>query len=111
MAINFEAANMAGYNNPKIEVFKATLAEDGQTLAQYPAKAAIMAAVNRGSIPLILFNITAPASQQCLLILHDVMPVEDSVAINFTAASLTAGDHTIVYTPEPNGVPQYVAAQ
>ena len=26
MAINFEAANMAGYNNPKIEVFKAALA-------------------------------------------------------------------------------------
>ena len=25
MAINFEAANMAGYNNPKIEVFKATI--------------------------------------------------------------------------------------
>ena len=25
MAINFEAANMAGYNNPKIEVFKAII--------------------------------------------------------------------------------------
>ena len=110
MAINFEAANMAGYNNPRIEVFRATLAEDGQNLAQYPAKAAIMAAVNRGSIPFILLNIPA-ALQQCLLILHDVMPVENSVAINFTAASLSAGDHTIVYTPEPDGVPLYVAKQ
>ena len=52
MAINFEAANMAGYNNPKIEVYKAALAEDAKTLAQYPDKVTIMAAINRGSIPL-----------------------------------------------------------
>ena len=110
MAINFEAANMAGYNNPKIEVFKAALAADRATLAQYPDKADIMAAVNRGAIPFILLN-NSVMGQQVLLILHDVMLVEDSVAINFTAASASAGDHTIVYTPEPDGVPQYVAKQ
>ena len=110
MAINFEAANMAGYNNPKIEVFKAALAEDGQTLAQYPANSAIMAAVNRGAIPFILLN-NSVMGQQCLLTLHDLVTVEDSVAITFTAAGATAGEHTISYPPEPDSVPQYVAAQ
>ena len=110
MAINFEAANMAGYNNPKIEVFKAVLAEDGMTLAQYPASSAIMAAVNRGAIPFILLN-NSVMGQQCLLTLHDFITVEDSVAVTFTAASATAGDHTITYPTEPDGVPQYVAKQ
>ena len=110
MAINFEAANMAGYNNPKIEVFKAALAEDGATLAQYPATADIMAAVNRGSIPFILLN-NSVMGQQCLLTLHDIVLVEDSAAITFTAASATAGDLAISYPPEPDSVPQYVAKQ
>ena len=110
MAINLEAANMAGYNNPKIEVFKAALAGDGKTLAQYPDKADIIAAVNRGSIPFILLN-NSVMGQQCLLTLHDIVLVEDSAAMNFTAASALAGDLAISYPPEPNGVPQYVASQ
>ena len=110
MSINFEAANMEGYNNPKIEVFKADLAADGQTLAHYPAKSAIIAAVNRGSIPFILLN-NSVMGQQCLLTLHDIVLVEDSFAMNFTAASRLVGDHTISYTPEPDGVPQYVSSQ
>ena len=109
MAINFEAANMAGYNNPKIEVFKAALAEDGKTLAQYPAKVTIMAAINRGSIPFILLNDSAGG--QYLLTLHDIVLVEDSVAIDFTLASALAGEHAISYPPEPNSVPQYAARQ
>ena len=110
MAINFEAANMAGYNNPKIEVFKAALAEDGKTLSQYPDKVTIMAAINRGSIPFILLN-NSVMGQQCLLTLHDIVLVEDSVAMNFTAASALTGESVISYPPEPNGVPQYVASQ
>ena len=110
MAINFEAANMVGYNNPKIEVFKAALAEDGGALAQYPDKVTIMAAINRGSIPFILLNNSA-AGQQCLLTLHDITLVDDSVAMDFTAASALAGEHVISYPPEPNGVPQYMASQ
>ena len=110
MAINFEAAHMAGYNNPKIEVFGAALAEDGKTLAQYPNKVTIMAAINRGSIPFILLNNSAMGGQ-CLLTLHDIVLVEDSAAMNFTAASTLAGEHVISYPPEPNGVPQYLASQ
>ena len=110
MAINFEAANMAGYNNPKIEVFRAALAEDGQTLAQYPTKADITAAVSRGSIPFILLN-TAGGGPQYLLIIHNVVPVEESVAINFSAASRVFGDHVISYPPTPDGAPQYSSMQ
>ena len=110
MAINFEAANMAGYNNPKIEVFKAALAEDAKTLTQYPDKVTIMAAINRGSIPFILLN-NSVMGMQCLLTLHDIILEDDSVSMDFTAASVLAGEHVISYPPEPNGVPQYVTSQ
>ena len=56
MAINFEAANMAGYNNPKIEVFEASLGETGAALTQYPNKDTILNCISRGSIPVILMR-------------------------------------------------------
>ena len=59
MAINFEAANMAGYNNPRIEVFKAVTTDNGTSLLSYPDKAAILAAINRGSIPFLLVTSNA----------------------------------------------------
>ena len=57
MAFNFEAANMAGYNNPKIEVFEAVLAETGAALTQYPNKDTILNCISRGSIPVILLRV------------------------------------------------------
>ena len=54
MAINFEAANMAGYNNPKIEVFEVVLGESG--VEQFPKKSVISDCINRGSIPFILIT-------------------------------------------------------
>ena len=59
MAINFEAANMVGYNNPKIEVFKAVLGETGAALTQYPDKSIILNCLSRGSIPVILLRFEA----------------------------------------------------
>ena len=59
MAINFEAANMAGYNNPKIEVFTAVLGETGASLTQYPNKDTILNCISRGSIPVILLRVEA----------------------------------------------------
>ena len=52
MAINFEAVNMAGYNNPKIEVFEARLGETG--VEQFPKKSVILDCIGRGSVPFIL---------------------------------------------------------
>ena len=52
MAINFEAANMAGYNNPKIEVFVITLNSD-MGIATAPSKSEIINCIQRGSIPFL----------------------------------------------------------
>ena len=60
MAINFEAANMAGYNNPKIEVFEVSSGESG--IEKYPRKSVILDSINRGSVPFIL--VTAGSSRQ-----------------------------------------------
>lgn len=38
MAFNFEAANMAGYNNPKIEMFKATIDPTTKEISDAPSK-------------------------------------------------------------------------
>ena len=54
MAINFEAANMAGYNNPKIEVFRATVDLGTNEVIDAPSKTEIIRCLRRGSIPAIL---------------------------------------------------------
>ena len=53
MAINFEAANMAGYNNPKIEVFTAH-ADETLKIVSAPKKSEIVSSITRGCIPFIL---------------------------------------------------------
>ena len=54
MAINFEAANMAGYNNPKIEVFKAIIDFTTTAITEAPSKTEIIRCLHRGSIPAIM---------------------------------------------------------
>ena len=54
MAINFEAANMVGYNNPRIEVFEVSLGEGG--VEKFPRKSVISDCINRGGIPFILIT-------------------------------------------------------
>ena len=66
MAINFEAANMAGYNNPKIEVFKAVVNLETNTVTSAPSKSKIKSCLNRGSIPAIL-QTTPDGSENNLL--------------------------------------------
>ena len=56
MAINFEAANMAGYNTPKIEVFKTAVNPDTDTITSAPNKTEIINCLNRGAIPLMLLT-------------------------------------------------------
>ena len=53
MAINFEAANMAGYNNPKIEVFT-VVSNDVNIITSAPTKTEIYNSITRGSIPFVL---------------------------------------------------------
>ena len=52
MAINFEASNMAGYNNPKIEVFIITL-DSNANIATAPSKSELINCTLRGSIPFL----------------------------------------------------------
>ena len=54
MAINFEAANMAGYNNPKIEVFNAIADLTTNAITEAPSKTEIIRCLHRGSIPAIM---------------------------------------------------------
>ena len=71
MAINFEAANMAGYNNPKIEVFVITLNSDGN-IANAPSKSEIINCIQRGSVP-FLFMADADLLTSWLLPLSKVI--------------------------------------
>ena len=54
MAINFEAANMVGYNNPKIEVFKAIIDFTTNAITEAPSKTEIIRCLQRGSIPALM---------------------------------------------------------
>lgn len=66
MAINFEAAKMAGYNNPPIEVFKATVDTMTNVISDAPSKTEIIRCLQRGSIPAIM-QITPDGSEGSLL--------------------------------------------
>lgn len=107
MAINFEAANMAGYNNPKIEVFKATVDASGTKLAQYPEKADILAAINRGSIPVIIVKRPGAVGGFVLPLLNGNSYVNGDV-IAFCAGVSSIGEYAILYPPD-NGTPTFTA--
>ena len=84
MAINFEAANMAGYNNPKIEVFKAAANSETDTLISAPSKSEILRCLTRGSIPAILLTYTYDGGSEAHLLYVDYW-IQD------------AGDNTISF--------------
>ena len=94
MAINFEAANMAGYNNPKIEVFKAIIDVNTNAISGAPSKTEIIRCLRRGSIPAIMCASTGGSEGYLLWV--------------STWASDSAGDTivfgnialTIAYTPD-----------
>ena len=84
MAINFEAANMAGYNNPKIEVFEA-VANENLEIVSAPIKSDILQCLNRGCIPMILLsanNAELPATT--LMFLFAGAQGESNPVLSFT---------------------------
>ena len=94
MAINFEAANMAGYNNPKIEVFKAIINFETNAITEAPRKTEIIRCLHRGSIPAIM---CAPpdGSEGNLLWAYTWVTGNEGDTIMFGSPALT-----IAYTPE-----------
>ena len=109
MAINFEAANMAGYNNPRIEVFKAH-ANENLEVTKAPTKSEIYDSLNRGCIPFILLSFTSEGTTQHLL-LGFACSSEDAVNIlTFAAphgfnAEEAPTTVRLLYGPSDNSLP------
>ena len=104
MAINFEAANMAGYNNPRIEVFRAALNPNDE-LVQYPSKTDILNCIKRGALPFILLfmpNGDAFITLPLAIITGD----GGSASILFCISSKTGGEYTVSY-PDTSDTPVY----
>ena len=98
MAINFEAANMAGYNNPKIEVFKAAANPDTDAITNAPSKTKILRCLTRGTIPAILLTYTYDGGSEAHLLYVDYW-IQDAGedTISFRSAS------SLVITYNPDG--------
>ena len=107
MAINFEAANMAGYNNPKIEVFKATLNQQDE-LVQYPRKTDILNCINRGSLPFIL--VFMPNGNAFIPLPLYLVVEDEGTAIQFCSTSKAAGEYSVLY-PGTSDTPEYSYTQ
>ena len=84
MAINFEAANMAGYNNPRIEVFTAH-ANENLEIDSAPTKSDILQCLNRGCVPFIYLTINDEGLSQHFL-------------FAFVAEREMAGNSTLSFT-------------
>ena len=96
MAINFEAANMAGYNNPKIEVFKAAADVATDKLNSAPSKSKILRCLTRGSIPAILLTYTYDGGSEVHLLYVDYWIQEaGDDTISFRSSALV-----ITYNPD-----------
>lgn len=113
MAINFEAANMAGYNNPKIEVFEATANTDLEITAA-PKQSEIVNSLARGCIPFIrLFVDLGDSIQQFILPFAASLEMSQHTQISFTSTSSfgdTEGAQTValVYDSTVNWPPRIV---
>ena len=88
MAINFEAANMAGYNNPQIEVFKAIIDYTTNAINEAPSKTEIIRCLHRGSIPAIMCA-TPDGSEGNLLWAYTWTTTNEGDTIMFGSIALT----------------------
>lgn len=94
MAINFEAANMAGYNNPKIEVFKAAIDLATNKISDAPRKSEIISCLRRGSIPAIMLT-ALDGSENSLLWLYTWVSENAGDSIYFSNPA-----YIIMYRPD-----------
>lgn len=99
MDINFAAENMAGYNNPQIEVFRAVLAATGTSLTQHPDKSIILNCIIRGSIPVIILHLDTVGY---LLFLSEWDTSEIGTSIVFSTLAGVSGSTKISITYPDN---------
>ena len=90
MAINFEAANMAGYNNPKIEVFKAIIDFGTNAIIEAPSKTEVIRCLHRGSIPAIMCE-SPDGSEGNLLWVYTWSTAVEGDSIMFGSPALIIG--------------------
>ena len=83
MAINFEAANMAGYNNPKIEVFEAIYPAEGSALIDFPRKSVILDCIKRGSVPVLMAS-NADHTEIYILLLGSIAVSSGKYLLSFS---------------------------
>ena len=83
MAINFEAANMAGYNNPKIEVFEAIYPAEGSSLIDFPPKSVILDCIKRGSVPVLMAS-NAEHTEMYILLLGSIAFSQGKYMLSFS---------------------------
>lgn len=113
MAINFEAANMAGYNNPQIEVFEANCNENGEIVAA-PTKSNILGCLKRGSIPFIRVTFNSDGIlRQFLFTFAGAREIAGNSQVSFTTVISfgETGDlttDTLVYGPGDDSLPSLV---
>ncbi len=97
MAINFEAANMAGYNNPKIEVFEAIYPAEGSTLIDFPHKSVILDCIKRGVIPVLVATDAARTEMYILYLGTLASSADKKYTISFSSCSKpSSGDPPII---------------
>lgn len=99
MAINFEAANMAGYNNPKIEVFEAVYPDEGATLIEFPRKSVILDCIKRGAVPILVATDAARTEMYILYLGTIASTINEKYLLSFSNTSKpTATDPPIIVT-------------
>ena len=86
MAINFEAANMAGYNNPRVQVFPVTAQVEGTSLKLVgaPSYSTITNVIKSGYLPTLF--VTLPSGDRSILPLSAINKEEQYI---FSAAMHT----------------------
>lgn len=102
MAINFEAANMAGYNNPKIEVFKAIIDRGTNAITDAPRMTEIIRCLRRGSIPALMMSSPDGSTVDLLLVYTWVSDAEGDTIMfgnmGIQIAYVTGSDNPVVAT-------------
>ena len=92
MAINFEAANMAGYNNPKIEVFEVIYPPEGSTLIDFPRKSVILDCIKRGTVPVLMATNTDRTEIYILYLSTLASSAGEKYLIAFSSCSKAASE-------------------
>ena len=84
MSINFAAANMAGYNNPEIEVFPLTV-NDNLEIVETPNQSVLSDCINRGSVPFLRITTSDYTSVYILPITYIQQQTSDLLEFCFSA--------------------------